>query len=134
MTRRRSERVRDLGEVQRLFEEWRRARRGRARIPDKLWSAAVEVARRGGVNRTAAALRLDGGKLMKQLRTADAAAKKPKPTPPAFVELIAPRAGHAAEYVVEIDSGDDAGLRINCKGVSAADLAALCRALWSRGA
>jgi hypothetical protein len=28
------------------FEEWRRNRKGKAPIPDELWTAAVEVARR----------------------------------------------------------------------------------------
>ena len=74
-------------------------RSGKARIPDELWPAAVEVARQGGVNRTAAALRLNGGEMMKQLRTADAAAKKPGPKP---------HANHPTEYVVEIESGDGA--------------------------
>ena len=56
---------------------------GKASIPDELWSAAVEVARRDGVNRTAAALRLDGGKLKRRMMAADAVAGKM--APPAFV-------------------------------------------------
>lgn len=134
MARKRSEAILDLGEVQQLFEEWRQTRQSKARIPDKLWSAAVEAARHGGVNRTAKALRLDGGKLMKQLRTVDAAAKKPRPSSPTFVELIAPPTNQIAECVIELESRGGAGLRIHCKGASAADLAALCRALRSHGA
>jgi len=47
-------------EVQARFEAWRQKRQGRTAIPDELWSAASQLARRHGVNRTAAALRLDG--------------------------------------------------------------------------
>jgi hypothetical protein len=47
------------GEVGARLEEWRRNRQGGAAIPDELWSAAIEVARRDGVSRTATALRLD---------------------------------------------------------------------------
>ena len=45
------------------FGQWRQDRRGKARIPDELWTAAMEVARREGVNRTAAVLHLDGGNI-----------------------------------------------------------------------
>jgi hypothetical protein len=44
--------------VQARFEEWRRDRHGRAAIPDELWWAAIELACKDGVNRTAAALHL----------------------------------------------------------------------------
>ena len=42
-----------VAEVQERFEQWRQARTGKARIPDELWAAAIELARRDGVNRTA---------------------------------------------------------------------------------
>ena len=42
-----------LEEAKARFEEWRNNRRGKARIPAELWSAAVEVARKEGINRTA---------------------------------------------------------------------------------
>ena len=42
-----------LEEARTRFEEWRNNRSGKARIPAELWSAAVEVARKEGINRTA---------------------------------------------------------------------------------
>ena len=42
-----------LEEARARFEEWRNHRPGKARIPAELWSAAVEVARKEGINRTA---------------------------------------------------------------------------------
>src|ERR1700686_3576781 len=42
-----------LEEAKGRFEEWRSNRRGKSRIPAELWSAAVEVARKEGINRTA---------------------------------------------------------------------------------
>ena len=47
-----------LEEAKGRFEEWRNKRRGKARIPAELWSAAVEVARKEGINRTARELHL----------------------------------------------------------------------------
>lgn len=54
MARGKSSRIPDIDEVRSRFEQWRQTRQGKARIPDELWSAAVAVARRDGVNRTAA--------------------------------------------------------------------------------
>jgi hypothetical protein len=45
--------------VRRRFEQWRRTRRGHARIPDALWAAAVKAAGMHGLHRTVKALRLD---------------------------------------------------------------------------
>jgi hypothetical protein len=80
-----------------------------------LWSAAVEVARRDGVNRTAAA---------------DSRLRK---APPAFVELMASGAAGLAEYMLELE-GRNGKLRIQCKGAAAADLAELSRTLWGLAA
>ena len=63
--------------------------KGKARIPDELWSAAVEVARRDGVNQTAAALHLDGGKLKRRMMATGSVPDKAMP--PAFVEMMVPQ-------------------------------------------
>jgi tRNA threonylcarbamoyladenosine modification (KEOPS) complex Pcc1 subunit len=116
-----------IEEVRARFEQWRQTRRGKARIPDELWSAAVTVAQREGCNRTAAALGLDGGKLRKQMVAADSVSKRA--AAPAFLELIAPEA-NVAEYTIELE-GRNGTLRIHCKGVTATQLAELSRSLWS---
>ena len=67
MRGRNSAKTLDIDEVRTRFESWRQTRKGKARIPDELWSAAVQVARRDGVNQTAAALHLDGGKLKRRM-------------------------------------------------------------------
>jgi hypothetical protein len=122
-----SSRVLTIEEVVTRFEQWRRTRQGKARIPDELWSAAVGVARRDGVNRTAAALHLDGGKLKRRMVAADAIAGKV--APPAFVEFMAPAVSGLPEYTIELE-GRNGRLRIHCKGATAANLAELSRALW----
>ena len=112
--------------LQTRFEQWRQNRQGRAAIPDELWAAAVEVARSNGVNRTAAALHLDGGKLKRRMVAAGVNAGK-KPTP-AFVELITPQLTALPECTIELE-GRRSRIRIHWKGVRAADLAELSRAL-----
>jgi len=115
-----------VAEVRNRFEQWRQNRQGKARIPDELWSAAVAVARRDGVNRTAAALHLDGGKLKRQMVAAGVSVDKA--TPPSFVELVAPQPAGRLECTIEVE-GRQGKVRIHCKGASAADLAELSRAL-----
>ena len=115
-------------EVRTRFQEWRQSRQGRARIPDELWSAAIELARRDGVNQTAAALHLDGGKL-KRLMTREGAIAV-KPAPPSFLELMPSGGIGLPEYTLELE-GRNGKLRIHCKGTTAADLVELSRALWA---
>ena len=122
-----SAQVLTIEEVVSRFEQWRQTRQGKAPIPDELWLAAVEVARREGVNRTAAALHLDGGKLKRRMMAAGAVAGKA--SPPAFVEFMAAATTGQAEYTIELE-GRNGRLRIHCKGATAANLAELSRALW----
>ena len=119
-------RLPSVEEVGARLEEWRRNRQGRAAIPDELWSAAVEVARRDGVNRTATALRLDGGKLKRRMMAAGGVAKRAAAAP-SFVELFAPEAGALAQCAIELE-GRRGRIRIELKG-SAADLASFSRTL-----
>lgn len=116
-----------LEKVYARLQDWRRNRTGRAAIPDELWRAAAEVARRDGVNRTAATLRLDGGKLKRRMVAADSASGNRKP--PAFVELLSPHSTSQPECVLELE-GRHGKLRIHWNGATAADVAALSRALW----
>jgi hypothetical protein len=116
-----------MDEVRVRFEQWRQTRQGRAPIPNELWAAAATVARRDGVNRTAAALHLDGGKLKRQMAVSNAGRRRTPP--PAFVELWAAGTASLPEYTIELE-GRHGKLRICCKGTTAADLAGLSRALW----
>jgi hypothetical protein len=116
-----------LEELKSRFEEWRRNRDGKAAIPEELWAAAVEVARREGVNRTSTELRLEWNHLKRRMAATVGASLKP--APPRFVELVAPRGEALPECVIELE-GRHAKLRIQLKDVSASYLAGLSRELW----
>ena len=131
MTRGKSSGIPDVDEVRSRFEQWRQTRQGKARIPEELWSMAADLALRDGVNRTAAALHLDGGKLKR--RMAAAGSRPRKAAPPAFVELVASTTDGSPEYTIELE-GRHGKLRIHSKGATAADLAELSRALWGLAA
>ena len=121
----RRKQVATVEEVGARLEEWRQNRQGRAAIPDELWSAAIEVARRDGLGRTAAALRLDYGKLKRLMMGAQGVEKKS--ASPSFMELIAPDAAAVAQCAIEME-GRRARIRIELKA-SAAEVVSISRAL-----
>ena len=108
------------------FEKWRRRRTGRERIPESLWSEAVELARRYGTWPAARALRLDYNKL----KHCAVAGKERRALNPSttFVEVIPPGPG-VSSCIVEMENGCGARMRIEWKG-AAADLTALSRTFW----
>src|SRR5580692_8762651 len=116
-----------LEETRVRFEEWRTNRRKKARIPTELWSAAVEVARKEGVNRTARELHVAWDDLKR--RMAPMGEVPPQPGSPAFVELVAPRAESVPECMIELE-GRRGKLRIHVKGAPVSYLATLSRELW----
>ena len=131
---------RNMQKVLRRFERWRSAHTGRWPIPQRLWTAAVELAREHGVFQTAKVLRLDYSKL-KQLLESTGAVKRSgaagvksrrirSETPPAFMELLAsPTAGTVSECQIELE-GRRGKMRIHWKGTAAPDLGGLGRAFW----
>jgi len=118
-----------IEEAKARFGEWRQNRRGKARIPAELWLAAVAVARKEGLNRTARELRVAWDDLKRRMEAASAAS--PKPALPAFVELVTPRAPSLPECTIELE-GRRGKLRIQLKNVPASYPATLSRELWEQ--
>ena len=79
--------------VRRRFERWRRTRKKRSPIPERLWQAAVQVAGSYGVNKTARALGLDYYELRKRLDAGISATPVEKELMGSFVELVAATPG-----------------------------------------
>src|SRR3989454_11225998 len=86
-----------LATVRRRLDRWRGAREGRARIPESLWSAAVELARQCGVSKTARVLRLDYYLLKKRLEGARVNAP-PAEVTPTFFELVTPPVANGGRF------------------------------------
>ena len=120
-------------EVRERFAEWRRTRAKKARIPDELWAAAVEVARRDGVNRTAQALHLDGGKLMRRVTASgQQPGAMPEDAPAAFIELVSSsQPDSRLECVVEAERPGVGIVRVQLKAATMREVAELSRALLS---
>jgi len=121
-----------VDEVGERFAEWRRTRAKKAAIPDELWDAAMAVARREGVNRTAQALHLDGGKLMRRLAAAGSEPEaKPKDPATAFIELVSSQPDVRLECVVEAERAGVGIVRVQLKAATMREVAELSRALLS---
>ena len=115
-----------IEEVRTRFEDWRRNRQGKAAIPNELWSAAIALASKNGVNRTATELRVDGGKLKRLMVAAGGAPMKCAPA--SFVELT-PASASLGECRIELE-GRRGKIRIQLPGASTADLAELTGTFW----
>lgn len=112
------------------MEGWRRTRGGkRTRIPEELWSAAVDVARAEGVYPTSKALRLDYYDLKGRV---DRAGQPGVTTSPAFVELEpVMKLSGTGKAVLELEGPRGDRMRIEVTGMSTVDVATLARTIWS---
>ena len=132
-TKRRRDLPARLEGLRRRFEDWRRTRKVRTRIPDRLWASAVKLAGRHGIHRTARALRVDYYALKKRVEGGGTvtASNVPGGTDgAAFLELPAAAWVGARECTMELEDAGGAKLRIHLKGFEAPDLAALSRSFW----
>lgn len=115
--------------VRRRFEHWRRSRKGLARVPTPLWAAAVKMAGRFGVSRTAQALGVNYNALRKRVERQAAA------TPPdsqeivdtGFLELTPPAHIGSCQCTLELENASGAKMRVHLQGVGVPDLAGIVR-------
>lgn len=130
-TRRRRNVPARLEGLSRRLDRWRRARKGRSRIPETLWASAVRAAGQYGIHPTARALRLDYCSLKKRVEAAACRRPPEREGVAAFVELApAPPAG-PRECILEWEDPGGGKMRVHLKGIEAPDLAALSQSFWS---
>ena len=103
-----------MQKVYRRLERWRRKRRGRSAIPERLWAAAAAVAREHGINRTSQVLHLEFNKLKEVVKSRKAPKRIAYPGPQ-FVELMTSPTTGGCECVIELE-GPRGKLRIHGKG------------------
>ena len=135
----RSTRPGDVERVRRQLERWRGRRDRGRRIPESLWKAAVNLACRQGVSKTAQALRLDYYSLKRRVE----AAPRPRPAGAGtagtgaaersggrFVEIPLPAVSIASTCVLEVEDGRGARLRLELQGLGAGELAGVVHSVW----
>jgi hypothetical protein len=116
-----------LAETAAALTRWRNAKSPGARIPEALWSRAVELARTHGVATVARTLRLDYVRLKRRLAAASAAAAPP---PPAFVEMTLDLPAAGAGCILTLSDARGRALRIAWTRPLASEVAALAHSLW----
>jgi hypothetical protein len=112
-----------LSKARRRLEQWRSRRRPRARLPEELWSTAVELARRHGLYKTAKALRLDYYGLKKRVDRVSGAESGHSSSEGGFVEVLPAEIPNLRpECTLELENGAGGKMRIYLKGFQCPDL------------
>ena len=115
--------------LQQELDQWRSAQKGRAKLPEPFWQAAVDLAKQYGVFRTAQPLRLDYTRLKQRL---SGAAQRQESSRPAFVELVRRQPAEMEECVIEFESAQGAKMRVQWRSNTPPDWTNLLRA-WRDG-
>jgi len=121
--------------ARRQFDLWRSQRPRGARIPPRLWKAAVALARQHGVSKTSQALGLDYYSLQERVVGEPRQPAARAQSAGAFVEIPLPAlpVPASAPCVLELEDGQGATLRLQFSGLVAEELGALVRHVWSEG-
>ncbi len=115
---------RDLARARDQLTAWRRTKKPRSRIPQRLWELAVKLAAKHGLHRTAQALKLDYYSLKKRVEAVEPGLDEGGP---AFIELPSALAA-VQECVIELEDGA-VSLRVSLKGYSAAEITTVGRSV-----
>jgi hypothetical protein len=125
--------VGELGAVRERVEQWRESRKDVGeRIPEELWSAAVEVARVEGVYATSKALRFSYTSLKERVNLAQGQGREgpgARLEGPTFVELGGGPVG-SGKTVIEIVGRSGGRMRMELSGTSGMDMMGLVQAFW----
>jgi hypothetical protein len=118
-----------LQRLRRDLERWRRTRPHRnTPIPERIWAAAMALARREGLYRAARALPIDYGALKQRLDAASPAPARDSRTGSSFVELPPVAAPACDDCVIEL-AGFGRTVRMRVPRIGLEQLAQLGRAL-----
>ena len=105
--------------VRRQFEVWRSVKEQRDRIPERLWDAAVDAARRHGVHAVCRAVKLEHAALSRRVQATAGEASHA----PAFIEM-AGSSSDSVGCIVELEKSNGTRMRICVRDGASMD--------WSR--
>jgi hypothetical protein len=112
------------------FEQWRSQQETRGRLPDHLWSMAVELAKEYGLSKTAKTLRLEYNSLKRKCQSLDAH-HSPKPIPTRTFLELRPNSTPQVECTIDCQRAPGQMIRIQLKGPQWPDITEICQRLWS---
>jgi hypothetical protein len=117
----------DLTAAATAFARWRDTTPVGARIPEALWSRAVELARTHGVARVATTLRLDYTRRKRRLVEESSAVTSP---PAEFVAMTLDLPAAGTRCILALSDAHGRALRIEWTRPVASEVAAVARSLW----
>lgn len=122
-----------LSDVQARFAAWRQIRPRGHRIPEELWSAAVELTRHHSLNAIAQALKLNHTDLQKRSAGFIPQREGHSCPLPDFIAIDLPCSDNPAECVLEMAHRNGNTMRMHFKGKVALDLQSLAESFWREG-
>lgn len=119
-----------LAQGLRQFEQWRCQQETRGRLPDHLWSLAIELAREFGVSKTARTLQLSYNTLKQKTQRSERQIRPDLIANMPFLELRPNTVNAPVECIIDCQRSSDQRIRIQLKGSNWPDLSSLCQGLW----
>lgn len=117
-----------LEQLRQRLDEFRSTHPLRSRLPESLWTAAAELAKRHGLYQTARTLRLDYVGLKRRMENGGQSRQKRTTVAPSFMEFIAAGAKPVTDCTIEVESAQGGKLRLNLQAVATTELVNLIRA------
>ena len=117
----------ELARARERFESWRRTRKPKMRIPDRLWRLATKLVPVHGLHRTSSTLNVDYYSLKERVK---ATTRAQDATGPTFLELDQP-VNVARECIIEFQDNSGVSTRVHLKGYDASDIATVGRSFWN---
>lgn len=117
-----------LEEVQQLFEEWRRNKKRRERIPEELWKAAITLSKQFSAHQISKLLHLNHTAVRDHVR-AEKQEEEIQEKEAGFIEFDVIQPAIAGDCVIEIEKGGGAKMRMSFQ-CSSSDMTGLAKRLW----
>ena len=117
-----------LLEGRQRFEQWRSQRQTR-RVPNHLWSLAVDLAQEFGLSKTAQTLRLEYNRLKRKSQSSNSGSRSEPVSRPTFLELR-PNICLPVECTIDCQRAPGQTIRIDLKGPDWPDITGICQRLW----
>jgi len=122
--------AREVKGLARRVSRWQRQRVGRARMPEDLWEAALDVACEWGPYRAAQVLGLSYSTVKRRLEAREPELAAEDAAGPTFVEVLSPlMAGQGIACVLEVEAASGTRVRVEVKDIPTRELLALLRGL-----
>jgi hypothetical protein len=116
-----------LEEVQQQFEQWRRHRKKRDRIPSALWEAAASLSEQHSAHQISKLLHVNHTDVRDHIREYRESNRIQRPHEGSFVELGLLSPASLSECIIEMEKPGGARMKISIKG-TCPDIAGVSRA------